>query len=342
MSTRRLLLAASSMAALLAGSAGAAEVNVYSGRHYDTDEALYRVFTEATGIKVNLLEGNAEELVERIKLEGANSPADVLITVDAGRLWRADQAGIFQPVHSKLLEERIPAEFRHPDGDWFGYTTRARLIFYNKETADPSLVQTYEDLARPELKGELCIRSSSNVYNLSLMGSMIEHLGEQAAGDWAKGVASNLARPPEGGDTDQLKAVANGLCDFAVANHYYFVRLINSDDPADRELAAKIGVIFPNQEGRGVHVNISGAGMVASAPDPESAVKFLEYLSSDQAQVYFATGNYEFPTVPGVAYDNEKLAKLGNLDFKRDTISVAVFGENQPLAQVLMDEAGWK
>ena len=346
MPTRRLILAAASVAALLAGSAGSAgaaeEVNIYSGRHYDTDEALYREFTEKTGIAVNLLEGKAEELVERIRLEGANSPADVLITVDAGRLWRADQAGIFQPVHSKVLEERIPAEFRHPDGDWFGYTTRARLIFYNKETADPSLVQTYEDLARPELEGELCIRSSSNVYNLSLMGSMIEHLGEEAAADWARGVAHNMARPPEGGDTDQIKAVANGLCDFAVANHYYFVRLLSSNDPADRELASRVGVIFPNQDGRGVHVNISGAGMVASAPNPENAKAFLEYLASDQAQIYFATGNYEFPTVPGVPYDNAKLAELGNLDFKRDTVPVAVFGENQPLAQVLMDEAGWK
>ncbi|HRY25539.1 MAG TPA: Fe(3+) ABC transporter substrate-binding protein [Geminicoccaceae bacterium] len=342
MSTRRFMLGAASCLGLLAGAASAAEVNVYSARHYDTDAQLYSDFTKETGIEINLIEGNAEELVERIKLEGANSPADVLITVDAGRLWRADQEGVFQPLRSAVLEERIPAEFRHPDGDWFGYTTRARLIFYNKETADPALAQTYEDLARPELEGELCIRSSSNIYNLSLMGSLIEHLGEDAAAEWAKGVAGNLARPPEGGDTDQIVAVANGLCDFAVANHYYYVRLMTSDDPADREVAAKVGVIFPNQADRGTHVNISGAGMVATSPNPENARAFLEYLASDSAQTYFIAGNSEFPTVPGVAFENPALEEIGAMDFKRDTVPVAVFGENQPLAQVLMDEAGWK
>lgn len=342
MSTRRSIMGAASCLALLAGAASADEVNVYSARHYDTDEQLYSDFTKETGIEINLIEGNAEELVERIKLEGANSPADVLITVDAGRLWRADQEGVFQPLQSAVLEERIPAEFRHPDGDWFGYTTRARLIFYNKETADPSLVETYEDLAKPELEGELCIRSSSNIYNLSLMGSLIEHLGEDAAADWAKGVAGNLARDPEGGDTDQIKAVAAGLCDFAVANHYYYVRLMTSDDPADKAVAEKVGVIFPNQGDRGTHVNISGAGMVATAPNPENAQAFLEYLASDSAQNYFIAGNNEFPTVPGVEFENSALQEIGAMDFKRDTVPVAVFGENQPLAQVLMDEAGWK
>ncbi len=342
MSTRRSILGAASCLALLAGTASAAEVNVYSARHYDTDEQLYSDFTKETGIEINLIEGNAEELVERIKLEGANSPADVLITVDAGRLWRADQEGVFQPLQSAVLEERIPAEFRHPDGDWFGYTTRARLIYYNKETADPALVETYEDLAKPELEGELCIRSSSNIYNLSLMGSMIEHLGEDAAGEWARGVAGNFARDPEGGDTDQIVAVANGLCDFAVANHYYYVRLMTSDDPADKAVAEKVGVIFPNQGDRGTHVNISGAGMVATAPNPENAQAFLEYLASDSAQTYFIAGNNEFPTVPSVAFENPALQEIGAMDFKRDSVPVAVFGENQPLAQVLMDEAGWK
>ena len=336
------MMGAASCLALLAGAASAAEVNVYSARHYDTDEQLYGDFTKETGIEINLIEGNAEELVERIKLEGANSPADVLITVDAGRLWRAEQEGVFQPLQSAVLEERIPAEFRHPEGEWFGYTTRARLIYYNKETADPALVQTYEDLAKPELEGELCIRSSSNIYNLSLMGSLIEHLGEDAAAEWAKGVAGNLARDPEGGDTDQIVAVANGLCDFAGANHYYYGRLMTSDDPADRELAAKVGVIFPNQADRGTHVNISGAGMVATSPNPENAQAFLEYLASDSAQTYFIAGNNEFPTVPGVAFENPALQEIGAMDFKRDSVPVAVFGENQPLAQTLMDEAGWK
>ncbi len=325
-----------------AGLASAAEVNVYSGRHYDSDAELYAAFTADTGITVNLIEGNADELVERIKAEGANSPADVLVTVDAGRLFRADEAGLFQPVTSTVLEERIPAEFRHPDGHWFGYTTRMRVIVYDKERIDPSLVQTYEDLARPELAGEVCIRSGSNIYNLSLLGSMIEHHGEEAARDWAQGVVDNFARPPEGGDSDQIRGVASGECGVAVANHYYYVRLMNSDDPADQEVVERTAVIFPNQGDRGVHVNISGAGIVATAPHVESATAFLEYLSSPEAQTYFIAGNNEFPTVDGVAFENPDLDKLGAMTVKRDTVPVAVFGEHQALAQIIMDEVGWK
>lgn len=337
------ILSTTAILTLVASSAAiAAELNIYSARHYDTDQQLYDDFTAATGISVNLIEGNAEELVERIKAEGANSPADVLITVDAGRLYRADQEGLFQPVSSAVLDERIPVEFRHPDGHWFGYTTRARAIFYNKDLIDPALVQTYEDLARPELAGELCIRSGSNIYNLSLMGSMIEHHGEAAARDWAAGVVGNLARSPQGGDTDQIKAVGNGECGVAVANHYYYVRLMQSDDPTDRAVVENTGIVFPNQEGRGTHVNISGAGAVATAPNHDAAVQFLEYLAADSAQLYFIAGNNEFPTVPGVAFDNPLLEEIGAMDFKRDTVPVAVFGEHQPLAQIIMDEVGWK
>jgi iron(III) transport system substrate-binding protein len=341
--TSRHLLATTCLAGVLAaGVASAAEVNVYSGRHYDTDAQLYEDFTAATGIQVNLIEGNAEELVERIKAEGANSPADVLITVDAGRLYRADNEGLFQPVDSAVLNESIPDEFRHPDGHWFGYTTRMRVIYYDKERIDPDLAQTYDDLTRPELAGEVCLRSGSNIYNLSLLGSLIEHHGEAAAREWAEGIVANFARPPEGGDTDQIIGVGTGQCGVAVANHYYFVRLMTSDDPANQAVVERTGIIFPNQDDRGAHVNISGAGVLVNAPNRDNAVAFLEYLASPAAQTYFIAGNNEFPTVDGVEWSNPYLEELGAMDVKRDEVSVAVFGTHQPLAQIIMDEVGWK
>jgi len=336
------VLSAAAAVALLTGAAGQAaaqEVNIYSARHYQTDEALYEGFTEKTGIRINRIEGEGDALMERIKAEGKNSPADVLITVDAGRLWRADQLDLFQPVRSKLLEERIPANLRHPDGRWFGFSTRARVIFYNKEMVDPSEIGSYEDLADPKWKGMVCMRSSSNIYNLSLMASLIEHNGEEKALEWAKGVVGNFARNPQGGDTDQLRAVATGECGLTLANTYYFVRLMQSDDPKDQEVVEKVGVIFPNQDGRGTHVNVSGAGVLKHAPNKDAAVKFLEYLASDEAQRYFAHGNNEYPAVPGVAA-SDALELLG--DFKVDEINVAVYGENQPLAQKLFDRASWQ
>jgi len=336
------VLSVAAAVALLTGAAGQAaaqEVNIYSARHYQTDEALYEGFTEKTGIRINRIEGEGDALMERIKAEGKNSPADVLITVDAGRLWRADQLDLFQPVRSKLLEERIPANLRHPDGRWFGFSTRARVIFYNKDMVDPSEIGSYEDLADPKWKGMVCMRSSSNIYNLSLMASLIEHNGEEKALEWAKGVVGNFARNPQGGDTDQLRAVATGECGLTLANTYYFVRLMQSDDPKDQEVVEKVGVIFPNQDGRGTHVNVSGAGVLKHAPNKDAAVKFLEYLASDEAQRYFAHGNNEYPAVPGVAA-SDALELLG--DFKVDEINVAVYGENQPLAQKLFDRAGWQ
>lgn len=336
------VLSVAAAVALLTGAAGQAaaqEVNIYSARHYQTDEALYEGFTEKTGIRINRIEGEGDALMERIKAEGKNSPADVLITVDAGRLWRADQLDLFQPVRSKLLEERIPANLRHPDGRWFGFSTRARVIFYNKDMVDPSEIGSYEDLADPKWKGMVCMRSSSNIYNLSLMASLIEHNGEEKALEWAKGVVGNFARNPQGGDTDQLRAVATGECGLTLANTYYFVRLMQSDDPKDQEVVEKVGVIFPNQDGRGTHVNVSGAGVLKHAPNKDAAVKFLEYLASDEAQRYFAHGSNEYPAVAGVAA-SDALKLLG--DFKVDEINVAVYGENQPLAQKLFDRAGWQ
>ena len=344
-----LLGGAMAVGAALAAAGGAAaqqqdgqELNIYSARHYQTDETLYAEFEEQTGITINRIEAEADALVERIKSEGPNSPADVLITVDAGRLWRAEQEGVLQPVESEVLEQRIPESLRDPEGHWFGFSTRARVIVYNKEAVDPveDGLDEYEDLADPRFDDMVCIRSSSNVYNLSLLGSLIAHHGEAEAEAWAEGVAANFARPPQGGDTDQIKAVASGECAVGVANHYYYLRLATSDDPEERAVAEKVGVIFPNQDGRGAHVNISGAGVVAGAPHPEAAVRFLEYLAGDEAQRYFAEGNNEYPAVEGVSADNPALEKLG--EFKVDPVNVAAYGDNQPLAQKIFDRVGWK
>jgi iron(III) transport system substrate-binding protein len=337
-----LVLAAMAFVAGTSESAFAQDkvLNLYSARHYQTDEALYANFTKATGIKINRIEGGEDALMERIKNEGRNSPADVLITVDAGRLWRAEEMGLFAPVKSRLLESRIPANYRDSNGDWFGFSTRARIIAYNKDKLKPSELRSYEELADPRFKGRICTRSASHVYNLSLMGSIIGALGEEKAEAWAKGVAANLARAPKGGDTDQLRAVAAGECDIALSNTYYYVRIMRSDKPEDKKLIEKVGVIWPNQDGRGTHVNISGGGMLKYAPHKEAAVKFLEYLAGNEAQVYFADGNNEWPVAPGVATHNPALKALGS--FKADPINIAVIGRNQPLAQKIFDRAGYK
>jgi len=327
---------------LLSSALGAQEkvVNVYSSRHYQTDEALYADFTRATGIKINRIEGGEDSLIERIRNEGARSPADVLITVDAGRLWRAEQLGLFQPVKSAVLDARIPASFREPGGLWFGFSLRARVIAYDKAMVKPGEIATYEQLADPRWKGKICSRSGSHVYNLSLMGAMIEHLGEAKAEDWARGVRANLARDPKGGDTDQLKSVAAGECDVTISNQYYYARLVRSGKPEERAVAEKIGVLFPNQASWGAHVNISGAGVMKHAPNREAAVKFLEYLAGDEAQRYFAEGNNEWPVVAGVKIDNPVLRGLG--EFRRDTLNVAVLGRNQPGSQKIYDRVAWK
>ena len=334
-----LALAGLILALAAAAPAAAAEVNLYSSRHYQTDEALYSHFTKETGIKVNRIEGKADALIERIKAEGANSPADILITVDVARLWRAEQAGLFQPIRSEALESRVPANLRHPDGLWFGFSTRARLIYYAKDRVDAAAISRYEDLADPKFADQVCIRSSSNVYNQSLLSSIIAAEGEAAGEAWAKGVVANFARDPVGGDTDQIKAVAAGACDLAVGNSYYFVRLRSSSKAADKAVVAKIGWIFPNQADRGTHINVSGAGMLKHAPNKEAAQRFLEYLTSDTAQRYFADGNNEYPVVQGVAA-NAAVNALGN--FKADSLNVSRLGENQSAAQMVFDRAGWK
>lgn len=326
--------------ALAPGVVRAEEVlNIYTSRHYQTDEALYEGFTKATGIRINRIEGKGDALIERIKSEGPNSPADVLITVDSGRLWRAEQAELFQEVSSETLQARVPAHLRHPEGRWFGFSERARLIFYDKARFKEGDITRYEDLADPKWRGEVCIRSSSNVYNLSLLGSIIAAKGEAAAEAWARGVVANFARDPQGGDTDQIRAVAAGECGVAVANSYYYARLAASDKADEREVAQAVGVVFPNQDDRGTHVNISGAGVLKGARHTDAAIRFLEFLASEEAQRIFADGNNEYPVVPGVK-PNPALAALG--DFKRDTVNVALYGGNQPLAQMIFDRAGWK
>jgi iron(III) transport system substrate-binding protein len=330
------------LASLLAGPALAQDqvLNLYSSRHYQTDEALYAGFTKATGIKINRIEGGEDALLERIRNEGARSPADVLITVDAGRLWRAEQMGLFQPVKSATLESRIPANLREPSGLWYGFSTRARVIAYNKAKVKPGELRTYEDLADAKWKGRVCMRSSTNIYNLSLLGALIDHLGEAKAEAWAKGVHANLAQEPKGGDTDQLKNVAAGQCDVTISNQYYYARLLRSQKPDERQVGEKIGIVFPNQGSWGTHVNISGAGVLKNAPHREAAIRFLEYLASDEAQRYFADGNNEWPAVASVKIDNPVLKSLG--EFKRDQINVAVLGRNQPASQKLYDRVAWK
>ncbi len=337
---RRAILGAAITAAVLAHGlpAQAQEaVNIYTARHYQTDDALYTGFTEKTGIRVNRIEGESDALIERIKSEGQNSPADVFITVDAGRLWRAEEAGLFQAVESEALTAAIPEHLRHPDGQWFGFSTRARLIYYDKAKIQPGEITSYEDLADPKWKGKVCIRSSSNVYNQSLLSSLIETHGEAGAREWAEGVVANLARKPVGGDTDQIRGIGAGECEIAVANSYYFARLIAN--PEEKELVEKVGWVFPNQDGRGTHVNVSGGGVLKHAPNKEAAVKFLEYLASPEAQRYFAEGNNEYPVIPGVE-TTAAVKELGS-DFKADPVNVAIYGSNQAKAQMVFDSVGW-
>ncbi|MBP5997949.1 MAG: Fe(3+) ABC transporter substrate-binding protein [Azonexus sp.] len=332
------LLALALASASLGASAQEKVLNLYSARHYQTDEALYANFTKQTGIKVNRIEGKEEELMERIRNEGANSPADVFITVDAARLAKADELGLFAPVKSKLLESRIPAHLR--TDTWFAFSTRARVIIYNRSAVKAEEVQTYEALADPQLKGKLCSRSGAHPYNLSLVSSLIARNGEAKTEVWARGVVANFARAPKGGDTDQIKAVAAGECGVAVSNTYYLARLVRSDKIDDRRMMERVGIVWPNQATTGTHVNISGGGMVKTSKNQESAVRFLEYLASDDAQRYFADGNNEWPVVESVVTNNPALTALGK--FKADTLPIGQLAKNMVAAQMVLDRAGYR
>jgi iron(III) transport system substrate-binding protein len=325
---------------MVAAHAQEKQLNLYSSRHYQTDEALYADFTRQTGIKINRIEGTEDALLERLKNEGRNSPADVLLTVDVARLWRAQQMDLLQPVSSTVLDQRIPAHLREPGGHWFGFSKRARVIVYNKQMVDPATVQNYEDLAAPAMKGKVCTRSLSHVYNLSLMSALIDRLGEHKAQEWARGIKTNLARDPKGGDTDQILSVAAGECQVALSNTYYYVRLASSKKPEDRAVAEKVGVIFPNQKSFGTHINISGGGILRHAPNRDNALRFLEYLASDSAQSYFANGNNEWPAVPNVKLRNPALAQLGS--FREDVLNVGMLGQNQAYAQKAFNIVGLK
>lgn len=347
MPLRRLsLVAALALGACLSGTAAAQEqvLNVYSARHYQTDEQLYGGFTKATGIRINRVEAGDAELIARMKAEGSASPADVVILVDAARLWRAEIEGLFQPVKSAVLDQRIPATLRGKDegqgSQWYGFSTRARVIVYAKDAIQASAVDTYEKLASPQLKGKVCTRSGSHPYNLSLIGSLMEHLGPNQTEEWAKGVVANMARPPRGGDTDQIRAVASGECQVAVTNSYYLARLMRSDRPQDRAVVEKVGVVFPNQASWGTHVNIAGAGVARHAPHREAAVRFLEYLASDSAQRYFADGNNEWPAVPSVKVANPALDAMG--EFRTETVPISRVGMNQVKVQQMLDRVGFK
>jgi len=311
------------------------EINVYSARHYDTDLALYEDFTRETGVKVNRIEADADALIERIAAEGEYSPADLFITVDAGRLWRAEEAGILAPVESKILSERIPENLRDPQNRWIALTTRARIVIYNKAKGKPAGLATYQDLAKPEFKGRICMRSSSSVYNIALLASMIAHDGEAAAGAWAKGVVANFARAPQGNDMSNIEAVAAGECDISLVNTYYLARF---DTPEKRKVLDAIGIIFPNQATTGTHVNMSGAGVVKTAPNRANAVKFLEYLSSESAQKYLAGDNNEYPASKGVA-PTSAVEALGT--FKADTLPAAEIGKHEARAVELYNAARW-
>lgn len=324
--------------AALAAPAFAQEVNVYSSRHYDSDEPLYARFTEDTGIKVNRIEAAADELIARLQAEGKNSPADVLMTVDVGRMDRAEVEGLLQPYASETIETRIPDHLEHPDNLWFGVSQRARIIFYDKDRVD-NPPQTYEALADPIYKGKICIRSSSNVYNQSLLASLIEVHGEDGAREWAAGVRDNLARDPQGGDTDQLRGIVSGECDIAVANDYYFSRSLNQQVEGLTGQTDKIGWVWPNQDDRGTHVNLATAAMVANAPNPENALKLLEFFTGEFAQRHFASQNDERPTVAGIPL-TEPVAVLG--DFKADTTTpTAALSANAGKAQVIFNAVGW-
>ncbi len=339
-----LLAAATLLATALPATAQQPVLNLYSARHYQTDEALYDNFSKATGIRINRIEADDAGILARLKAEGSASPADVILLVDAARLWRGEQEGLFQPVKSAVLEQRIPPQFRGGEtaqgAQWFGMSTRARIVVYDKARFKAADVDSYEKLAAPALKGQLCIRSGSHPYNLSLFGSLLEHLGPQKTEDWLKGLVANMARTPKGGDTDQIRGVAAGECGVAVSNSYYFARLLRSTRPEDRAVVERVGIVFPNQSSWGTHVNIAGAAVAKNAKNRDAAVKFLEYLASDGAQRYFADGNNEYPVVPSARSDNPALAAMGQ--FKAETVPIAKVGANTALVQQMLDRAGFK
>tara|TARA_S200000501_G_scaffold214753_1_gene201630 strand:- start:2756 stop:3775 length:1020 start_codon:yes stop_codon:yes gene_type:complete len=315
------------------------DINVYSHRHYESDKILFKKFTEETGIKINVIKGSADQLIQRLVSEGANSPADILLTVDAGRLERAKSAGILQPIKSEKLTKNIPNEMRDEEGYWFGLTVRSRVIIYSPDRVNIDELSTYEELINPKWKGRIVARSSNNIYNQSLLASLIIANGRENALSWAKGVRKNMARSPRGSDRDQIRAVASGLADVAIANTYYLGILANSSKKADREVATKVSVFFPNQKGRGSHINVSGGGVTASSQNKDKAIQFLEFLSNSESQEIFGKVNHEYP----VRIENNKSGLLRSWGrFKADKVSLSLLGKENSEAVKLFDLAGWE
>jgi iron(III) transport system substrate-binding protein len=338
--TTTTLLAGATIATAIASSAFAeGELNLYSSRHYDTDERLYSDFTDLTGITINRIEGKADELIARMEAEGANSPADILLTVDTSRLERAKNAGVLQSIDSDVLEARIPSSLQDADNQWFGFSQRARIIFYDKtDVTNPPM--TYVDLADPAYEGMVCHRSSTNVYSQTLPSAVIENYGTEAATSWAQGFVNNFARDPQGGDTDQLRGLVSGECDISISNTYYFARALRKDvDGLNAEALANIGWVFPAQNAEGAHMNLSGGGVATNAPNRDNAIKFMEYLASDQAQQYFSAGNDEYPAVPGIGL-SPSVAALGL--FRPDSVDLTAVAKNVPQAQEIFNTVGWE
>ena len=344
---KQIALACATVIAASAAPAAEQTLNIYSARHYPTDEALYANFTKATGIRINRVDSDDAGILARLKAEGTASPADVILLVDAARLWKGEIEGLFQPIKSKTLEDAIPTQLRGKAASeggtpWFGFSTRARVVVYDKATVPKADVDSYEALAEPKNKGRLCIRSGSHPYNLSLFGAVMEHLGEARTQVWLKGLVDNMARSPKGGDTDQIKAVAAGECAIAVTNTYYLARLMRSDKAEDKATMARLGIVFPNQSSWGTHVNIAGGAVARHAKNSANAVKFLEYLATPAAQAHFADGNNEWPVAKGVRINNEALQAMSGGSFKSETIPISVIGMNQIKVQQMLDRVGFR
>lgn len=334
-----LLVLAGSILLSCGGSSQDAVVNVYTHRHYEADQQLFDKFTEETGIKVNVVSASADELIQKLELEGASSPADVLITVDAGRLHRAKTKDLLQAVSSQTLNSNIPSKYRDPEGNWFGLTYRARIFAYSKERVNPEDLSSYEALTEEEWKGRVLTRSSENIYNQSLLASIIAHHGKEGAEQWAAGLLANMARDPKGSDRDQVKAVASGEGDVAIVNTYYIGIMLNDSNEEERKAAEKVGIFFPNQGNRGTHINISGAGVTKYAPNKDNAIKLLEFLSNQESQEFLANINFEYPVNPNVGF-SDLLKSWG--DFKSDELNLSVLGDNNSDAVVIFDKVGWK
>ncbi len=314
-------------------------VNVYTHRHYDTDQAIYDQFTKATGIKVNIVMADDDELLSRLEAEGVNSPADLIITADAGRLGLAKQRGFLKPIHDSLLDANIPKHLRDPEGNWFGFTMRARVFAYDKNKVKPEELMTYNALCSPRFKGQVLVRPSEHVYNQSLVAAMIAHFGPDSALKWCKGIVANMARDPKGSDTDQLLAIGEGIGSVAIVNSYYIGKLMNSTDPARQKAKSVIAVAFPDMGGNGTHVNISGGGVAAHAKHEANAIMLLEYLCSDASQAAFADGNMEYPVKPGIPAA-ATLQNFGHL--APDTLDLSMLGKYNAEAVKVLDASGWR